>query len=913
MIGQQFGVYQVVSKLGEGGMGEVYRALDTRLKREVALKILPPSVAADHDRVARFGREAELLAALNHPNIAQIHGLEQAGGAMALVMEFVDGEDLAARITRGPIPIDEALPLASQMASALEAAHERGIVHRDLKPANVKVRPDGMVKVLDFGLAKSGAGGASGTTSTAGAVEDSPTITSPALTAAGVILGTAAYMSPEQARGKAVDRRTDIWAFGAVFFEMLTGQRPFAGDTVSDVIAGILARDPDWSLLPGRLSPTLRQYLTRCLDKDPKRRVRDIGDVLLALDGAFDAPTSTVAAAAPRRLLAQAMPIVITALAAAIVTGLVLRNRGQTPAPAAVSRFDVVLPPDQEIRGSQRSVIAVSPDGRAFAYMASDGLHLRSMGDLEPRLIPGAAEETRSQFARGAPFAAPFAAPFFSPDGQWIGYFTDSGLKKIGIAGGTPATIAASSSPTESYGMSSGASWSADGTILFGQPRGVMRVSANGGTPELIVPAGDGEQLWWPQMLPGGDAVLVTVVMSGTAAVSDGDVVVHSLSSGTRHILVRGGSDARYVPDGYLVYASQRSLMAVAFDARRLTTEGGAVLVAQNVQRPYGIAAGGVHYGVSDQGTLVYLEDNQPKRLLRWVNRDGTSGGSVEAVPAGALEDPRLSPDGGRVLVTRDDDIWIYDLSSGRSSRLTKNGRSLMGVWDPTGTQVAYSSRDGRVIEAWVAPADGSAEPRQLTHGGGLVHVDSWSPDGRVISVHRHGANGTIEILMIPVDRPDQGPVAFPVGGAPAESGCFARDGKYVAYVSLESGVREIYIRPYPGPGARVTVSAGGGVEPRWAPDGEVFYRNAAGDRMFSVPARTTPTLIVGKPTLLFEGGYYIAPTGSPRAQYDVTADGKRLLMLATTTTGPSGGRPRFIVVQNGLEELKQHAGGKGR
>jgi serine/threonine-protein kinase len=884
-------------------MGEVYRARDSKLKREVALKVLEPSVTSDRDRIARFQREAELLAAVNHPNIASIHGVEEASGSLVLVMELVLGEDLAARIARGPIPLDEAVPIARQIAGALEAAHERGIIHRDLKPANIKVRDDGTVKVLDFGLAKAAVASGSGHESSGAAVVNSPTVTSPAMTAAGVILGTAAYMSPEQARGRAVDKRSDVWAFGAVFFEMITGRRAFPGEDVSDVIASVLAREPDWSQLPAGLSPTLSQYLRRCLERDPKRRVRDMGDVLLALDGAFDTRASTAQPTRTRPLWRRALPIAAAAVAGGLIAGLAMRSREPASTLTDVSRFEMLLPSTQELRGAQRSVIAVAPDGRAFAYKTLDGIRLRLLGELEPRLITGTSEADGSPFGPGLPFAA----PFFSPDGQWIAFFTDGGLRKVGIAGGTPIAITSTAATSGFSAASSfGASWSRDNTILFGQPAGIMRVSADGGTPEVIVPATHGEQLWRPQMLPGGQAVLFSVVKPGTGAVSDGDIAVQSLSSGHRTVIVRGGSDARYISDGYLVYGVQKTLMAVPFDARRLTNVGSAVPIAQDVERPFGIAAGGVHYGVSDRGILVYLADNLPRRSLRWVNRDGTPGGAIDAIPPGAIEDPRLSPDGGRLLVTRDGDIWIYDLASGRGSKVTKDGRSQMGVWDPTGTRVAYSSRNDVVIEAWIVPVDGSAAPRQVTHDGGLVHVDSWSPDGRTLSVHRHAASGVATILMIPVDAPDATPVTFAAGDAPSEGASFSRDGRFVAYISTETGKREIYIRPYPGPGGRVTVSVNGGAEPQWAANGDVFYRSVGGDRMFTVAVSTTPTLSVGKVTELFKGSYYVSPTGSPRPQYDVTADGKRLLVVTSTPADAAAGRSRIVVVQNWLEDLKR-------
>jgi serine/threonine-protein kinase len=518
-------------------------------------------------------------------------------------------------------------------------------------------------------------------------------------------------------------------------------------------------------------------------------------------------------------------------------------------------------------------------------------------------VIPGTFEPDGPAYAPGS-----FAAPFFSPDGKWIGFFARDGLKKIGIAGGTPVPIHASPSPAVSYAATTcGASWSADNTILFGQAGGIMRIPADGGIPELIVPAGKDEQLCRPQVLPGGDAVLFTVMKVGSGPVSDGDIAVHSLASGKRSVIVRGGVDARYLPDGYLVYGVRNTLMAVAFDPGRAALTGDAVSIAQGVQRPFGLNAAGIHFAVSDRGTLIYLADNPQKRSLRWVNRDRTPADPIDAVPPGALQDPRLSPDGGRVLVTRDLDIWIYELASGRASRITNDGHSQMAVWDPTGTRVAFSTINGSDAEAWIAPADGSAAPRQLTDKGGQVHVDAWSPDGRTISVHRHAPSSrAVTILMISVDGPQQ-PVAFAERDSPAESVCFARDGRYVAYTAAETGQREIYIRPYPGPGGRITVSANGGTEPRWAANGEVFYRNAAGDRMFSVSTSTTPTLTVGRPSLVFQDAYFIAPSGSPRAQYDVTADGKRFLMVTSAPDG-DGGRSRFVVVQNWLDELKSRA-----
>ncbi len=885
--GTRVGAYEISALLGVGGMGEVYRAYDAGLKRDVAIKVLPASVAGDPERMARFQREAEVLASLNHPHIAHVYGREDA----ALIMELVEGEDLAQRIARGPLPLDEALPIARQIADALEAAHAAGIVHRDLKPANIKVRADGLVKVLDFGLAKAIEPPA--THDHAGL----PTHTSPAMTMHGAILGTAAYMSPEQARGRPVDTRADIWAFGVVVFEMLTGRRAFPGDDVSETLASVLARQPDWTQMPAGVPPTLLRYLQRCVEKDVRQRVCDIGDVRLALDGAFDVPPSTTGAATVRSPWARLWPIVAVAgWLVALATYLLSTPGTRESARVAASSFEIRLPGSQSLQNPQRPVLAISADGRSVAYRAHDGIRVRTLDQLQSRLVPGTS---------GEPVTGPFTAPFFSPDGQWIGYFADDGLKKIAVGGGTPVTLVGATTADRTFGVRSfGATWTGDGTILFGHMPGIMRVSADGGTPELIVPAARGETLWAPQLLPGGDAVLFTVLRGGAGAVRDGEIAVHSLTSGQRTIIAQGASDARYVEPGHLIYGARNALMAVKFDVRQLTVTGAAVPVAEDVRRPIGIFAGGTHYAVSANGTVAYVSATALQRSLYWVDRDGRSREPVTTVPIGPIEDPRLSPDGSRVLLTRDGDIWTYDLASGRANRVTRDGGSQMGAWDPTGTRIAYSVAGKGGTEAWVASADGSGTPRQLTTQGGIVHVDSWSPDGRFVAVHRHSLAGA-GILLIAVDDPGLAATPFAAGEAAAEGATFARDGRHVAYLSMDPGAREIFIRPFPGPGGRLTVSVNGGVEPLWAPSGEVFYRNPAGDRMFSVTTRATPTMTVGRPEARFAGRYYVAPTGSPRPQYDVTADGRRFLMITAGAADGDDG-DRFVVVQNALGESRR-------
>jgi serine/threonine protein kinase len=524
--GSRIGPYEVTALIGEGGMGKVWRAHHTALKRDDALKVLPDAFASDPDRLARFAREAQVLASLNHPNIAAIHGLEEADGIKAIVMELVEGETLADRIARGPIPIDEALLIARQIAEALEAAHEQGIIHRDLKPANIKVREDGAVKVLDFGLAKAlEPASAASVNSTA-----SPTITSPALmTGVGMLLGTAAYMSPEQARGKAVDKQSDIWAFGCVLYEMLTGKRPFDGEDVTETLAAVVKTEPAWDALPDGVSPSVALFLRRCLQKNTKQRLHDIADMRLALEGAFEtaaapsAPSAIVARSSWRRVL----PLTVSAAVAVLITGLAAWNLRPTVEPEAVSRFRYTLPEGEGFRNMGRPVMAFSSDGRHFVYNTPSGLYLRSMDGLEARLIPGT-EETLTN-------------PFFSPDGRSVGYQQGGQLKRVSLGGGAPVVICAANNPF-------GVSWERDNTILFAQADGIMRVSANGGTPELVIRAKKGEQMYGPQLLPDGETVLLTTTtVTSPARWDQAQIVAQSLRTGERRLLLSGGSDARYI------------------------------------------------------------------------------------------------------------------------------------------------------------------------------------------------------------------------------------------------------------------------------------------------------------------------------------------------------------------------------
>ena len=606
--GTTIGTYEVTAALGRGGMGEVWRARDTRLGRDVAIKTLPTTLASDPDRVARLEREAKLLASLNHPNIDSVYGFEAFAEWRFLVMELVDGETLAERLARGPLSVDEALRLALQMAEAIEAAHEKDVIHRDLKPANIKVTSDGKVKVLDFGLAK-----ALQTDVNEVSVANSPTL-SLAATAQGLILGTAAYMSPEQARGQAVDRRTDIWAFGCVLYEMLTGRQAFRGEMVSDILASVLAREPEFAELPPSLNPRLTAVLRRCLDKIPRRRWQAMGDLRVELEQILADPAAGTAPAvtsAPRRMTIRAvLPYVAaTAIVAAAATWFL--KPAPAPPPTPIVRFEFEVPRNQTFRGTGRPVVALSPDGRHFAYNTASGVYLRSMDTLTSRVIPGT--------------EAAVASLFFSPDGEWLGYWSapTQSLQKISIGGGAPVTIAQTDNPFS-------ATWGRDGQILFTQAAGIMRVSSDGGTPELIIKNVGNEAMHGPSLLPDGETILYTRTrVTGPARWDQAEVVAQKPGTDAK-VLIRGAADAVYASSGHLVYALGNVLYAMAFDPAALETRSGPVPIVNGVQRSVapGVNSASANFGLSTAGALVYLNAvtaaATPESKLGIVTREGT-------------------------------------------------------------------------------------------------------------------------------------------------------------------------------------------------------------------------------------------------------------------------------------------------
>ena len=894
--GIRLGPYEVTAQIGVGGMGEVYRATDTKLKRQVAIKVLPSSVSGDPDRLERFQREAEVLASLNHPNIAAIYGIEDTTDAKALVMELVEGPTLADRITRSAIPLDEALPIVKQVAEALEAAHEQGIIHRDLKPANIKVRPDGTVKVLDFGLAKAMDPAGSGQPA-AGSPHGSmsPTISLHA-TQAGVILGTAAYMSPEQAKGRTVDKRSDVWAFGAVVYEMLTGQRAFAGSDISEVLASVLAREPDWTRLPVGVSPVLGTYIRRCLYKDPKQRIHDMADVRLALEGAFDTTVQQTAAPVvvrPRRRVALVgvAATIAGALVATTLTWVAMR-----PTPPRVSRTTVATSGAAalSIQGSDRD-LAVTPDGAQVVYRGDRQILVRALDQLDPVRLSGV----------GAPRGL-----FVSPDGQWIGFFDGGSLKKVAITGGPPVTV---TSGVDGNGAR-GATWDEDGAIIFATnatETGLRRVSAAGGESTVLTKPnrerGEGDHVW-PEFLPGGRGVLFTITPA-TGSVDNSQVALLDVGTGTQTVLVRGGSHAHYVSSGHLVYGVAGTLRAIPFDLGRLEITGSAVpVVPQVLTTPVGAA----DFDVARNGTLVYVSGSATsallKRTLVWVDRGGRATPVSER--EAAYRAPRVSPEGKRVAVDAvsadgNRDVWVIDTERGTQTRLTSDAAvDSLPLWTRDGTRITFSSgragTTGFALYWMMADGSGTAEP--LTQAKSNQGATSWSPDGHTLAFYDVGGQRDISTVT-----PGKAPVPFLQTAFGERGPTFSPDGRWLAYSSNETGREEIYITSYPKPGGRIAVSTTGGRSPQWSANGrELFYRN--GRQMMAVTMAPGATLSIGTPRMLFEGDYVQEDPTQGAANYDVSADGQRFLLMkdAAPTAQATSPEPQINVVLNWTEELKR-------
>jgi Tol biopolymer transport system component len=909
--GTRLGPYDILGPLGVGGMGEVYRATDRRLKRQVAIKVLPPAMAQDPDRLARFQREAEVLASLNHPHIAAVYGLEDVDGTKALVMELVEGPTLADRIAQGPIPPDEALPAARQIAEALEAAHEQGIVHRDLKPANIKVRDDGTVKVLDFGLAK--------LTETAAGRDgrddlSSPTLTSPAgMTAMGVVLGTATYMSPEQARGRPVDKRSDIWAFGAVLYEMLAGKRAFDGDNITDVIAAVVKTTPDWSPLPADLPRPVVTLIQRCLEKDRKARIGDIAVARFLLSEHATLAASPAAAAyvpsvqAPR--WRQATPWVLAALIAGALIGALIPRRQADARP--VTHLEMSVRPAERLVGSigsvrpARTAIALSPDGRLVAFAATGGpgrlLYLRRLDGANAAPIPGTEEASE---------------PFFSPDGAWIGFRADNKIKKVPATGGPPATIC-----DVPAGPGWGASWGDDGNIFFATLSGISRVSSAGGTPTTVTTpdAARGDRHLLPQPLPGGKALLFTTM--GSTDSDTASVVLRSLEGGEQRVLIPGGADARYVDTGHLVFMKAGTLMAVPFDLRSQQA-GEQVALIQGVMQGLNAPNGGDETGagqfaVSASGTLLYVVGGiGPIRAssLMWVNRAGVAQ-PVAAVPDGPFLSPHLSPDGQKVAMhvrrgmSRTTDVWVHDVLRGSPTRLTFEGDNRRPIWSPDGKRLIYGASTTGANNLYIINADGSGKPERLATSTNVQTPSSWAAATNVIAyLERAGlGGGSTGIWILPMGG-ERKPHLFLESRFNLTHPEFSTDGRWLAYVSNESGAPEVYVQAYPGPGEKIRISTAGGTEPIWTANGrELLYRATTRDRhqFFSAAIRSLSPFRADVPRVVFEAKAeeYVGTT--PVRGWDVSADAERFLLLRRIV---STDKPVTLmhVVMNWTEELKR-------
>ena len=846
-------------------MGEVWRAVDTKLGRDVAVKVLPDSFAQDAERMARFELEAKVLASLNHPNIAQIYGVEDR----AMVMELVEGETL-----RGPLPLETGIDYARQIADALEAAHEKGIVHRDLKPRNIMVTPRGVVKVLDFGLARVAE-------ETGSDKENSPTVTvSP--TRAGVILGTAGYMSPEQARGMPVDKRADIWAFGCVLYEMLTGKPTFPGETTTDILAGVIGREPDLTRVPAKV----RRMLRRCLEKDPRKRLRDIGDVWELLDMA-EAP-----AAAKNR-----WPWIATAAALATIAGAgwFIAWRATRPAEYPLLRLSVDLGPDAVV--GLNTTVAISPDGRRIVYPARgpDGkqqLATRLLDQAQPVLLPG---------TEGGSDA------FFLPDGQWMCFSSGSQLKKIAVQGGPPVFLGTVTSPAF------GASWG-DGENLIaamGANFPLYRIPPGGGSPQPFTKLDTGDfSHRWPQVLPGGRAVLFSASPSA-ASWDDGYLEVASLKDGIPKIVQRGAYYGRYLPGGYLAYVRQGTVFAIKFDSDRLQVTGTPLPVLQDVAANAATGGGqfGFSAGPSGHGIFVYMSGSSAAQAWRinWLESTGRMRTLITAPGQYAI--PRLSPDGRKLAFVKDGDVFVADSERDTLTRVTFTGRATMPVWAPSGKHIAFSLGGNAGGIGWIR-SDGAGEARTLLENAGTAFPWSFAPDGRLAFFQRNPGPG-IAVWTVPLDlsdpdrpKPGKPEIAWPAKGDDYLPR-FSPDGRWIAYRSNESGVNEIYVRPFPASrGGELQISSGGGIYAMWSGNGRELFYETGDNRVMALGYKVEgDSFLPGKPRAWYDQPLFYAGTSN----LDLASDGKRFVVLALPEKAPGEkGTVHVTMLLNFLDELKR-------
>ena len=867
MIGKTLSHFEITARLGEGGMGEVWRAGDSKLGRDVALKILPAEFAADPERLARFEREAKVLASLNHPNIATLFGLEtianpetdaDASPGTFLVMELVEGEDLSERIARGPIPVGEAVPIALQIAEALEAAHEQGVIHRDLKPANVRLTPDGKVKVLDFGLAKAF------DPSPAGDTEHSQTITS-AGTIAGLVLGTAAYMSPEQAAGQPTDRRCDIWSFGVILQEMLTGKRLFDGETISHTLADVLRAPIDLGEAPAKLPPSIRRLIGRCLERDRMRRLRDIGEARIALQDAIDGsdrldPVADVEVVAePSKL--RFVPWMVAA--AAVIFAAIGFVRGPEETTATVEptrRFALEVPNSGNTRQGDGRAVAISSDGRSVVTRggsgAEDMLHIRHMGDFEARAIEGTVNGR---------------SPVFSPDDRWIAYIDAAGLQKVRSTGGPPVFLAQfPSSPN-------GIDWAADGWIYYAHQGEIWRLPENGGESErllendLSASRGFGE----PFMIPGTNALLCS---SRTGVGGSGELFVFDLESKEIKALERQGTNPRYLPTGHVLFAQTGRVFVAPFDADELRITGQASPVLERAW----VDQGEVQADIAENGTVVYLPNSRGEtQALVAVNINGRIEELVpEGLPFASINDPRISPDGRRVMLSVDTGaIWMLDLDTQTPTLMTEEG--FYPQWSPDGRELIFGSTRNKTFDIYRRPVDLSRPEELVLDLENNLRAGDWTRQGTVVIREEIPGKG-MDLRVWPDPDDPESLVSLLDGPDDELAPIVSRDGKWLAYVSNYSGIDEVYVTAFPEPEARHKISMKGGHSPTWAPDGKTLYYFQS-NQMIAISIETDPRFRVTGREELFDGEYVHYRWSR---QYDIHPNGESFVMIKNPPRG---------------------------
>jgi serine/threonine protein kinase/Tol biopolymer transport system component len=877
--------YRIVSKIGTGGMGEVYRALDTRLDREVAIKVLPTAFAQDVDRLRRFEQEARATSSLNHPNILTVHDIGTHEGAPYIVAELLEGEELRDRLNAGPLPVKRALDYAQQVAAGLAAAHEKGIVHRDLKPENLFVTKDGRVKILDFGLAK--------LRPQRSEPSGSDIATQKQITEAGTVMGTVGYMSPEQVRGQVADHRSDIFSFGVILYEMLTGRRAFLRESMAETMTAILKEEPEEvTEANSQVPPQLVRVVKTCLAKKPDERFQAAHDLKLQLqwiaEGGSQAELSvpgTTRHKTRERVMWASAGFAFAAIAAALLFW-ILAARSASPLSASkpVKRMTIKLPDTEPLAlakfgplGIGRTSVALSPDGSLLAYAAerngNSQLYLRALDRFDAKPISG---------TEGA------YNPFFSPDGRSLGFFSENKLKRVSLQGGEPVTLCEARIPH-------GASWGPDDTIVFADSEGVnlSRVSASGGRKEVLSKSED--RSFYPEILPGGKAVLFST--KGFYNPDYGQIAVLSLATGERRVVLEGGTNPRYAASGNIVFARAGAILAAPFDLSRLEVTGPAVTLVEGIRiEEWGAA----QFALSPEGTLVYASGG-PAWIgkLTWVDHQGISKPLV--APAKAYGPVSLSPDGQRLTVSiagGSSDVWVYEFTRGTFTRLTMEGSNDQPLWTPDGRRIVYSRSSGpnQFQMVWEL-ADGSGAEEVLTTSKHPTWAGSWSPDAKLLAFNENTDTG-VDLWILPLEG-DRQPYPWLKTKFNEMMPAFSRDGKWIAYISDESGQFEIYVQSFPGPGGKRQISTAGGEEVRWSPDGRtLFYRD--GLKWMSVAVQTQPEFRAEAPKVMFEGPFLNVPGVS----YDVAPDGQHFIMIEENQK--QAPTTQLNVVLNWLEELKR-------